>query len=94
MDKSLARASVCIVSELPPPGGMAVQAKLLTENLRRKGHAVFNASTNPLRRTSGHSHNLSLNSHTIARGQQQLLERGVQFDRVCVFLTDVTAYSG
>ena len=45
-------ASICIVSELPPPpGGMAVQAQLLTENLRRQGHTVFNAPTNPL----GHS---------------------------------------
>jgi phenylacetate-CoA ligase len=46
-------ASICIVSELPPPpGGMAVQAQLLTENLRKQGHAVFNAPTNPLSHSS------------------------------------------
>jgi glycosyltransferase involved in cell wall biosynthesis len=33
---------------------MAVQARLLTENLRKQGHAVFNAPTNPL----GHSSSL------------------------------------
>lgn len=41
--------AICIVSELPPPpGGIAVQARILGENLRREGHAVFNAPTNPL----------------------------------------------
>jgi glycosyltransferase involved in cell wall biosynthesis len=46
-------APICIVSELPPPpGGMAVQAQLLTENLRKQGHAVFNAPTNPLSHSS------------------------------------------
>lgn len=42
-------ASICLVSELPPPaGGMAVQAELLTRLLRAAGHSVVNAPTNPL----------------------------------------------
>lgn len=46
-------ASVCIVSELPPPpGGMAVQAQLLTDNLRKQGHTVYTAPTNPLSHSS------------------------------------------
>jgi glycosyltransferase involved in cell wall biosynthesis len=41
--------SICIVSELPPPpGGIAVQAQLLSDNLRRQGHIVYLARTNPL----------------------------------------------
>ena len=46
--------SICIVSELPPPpGGMAVQAKLLTDRLRKQGHTVLNVPTNPLSHASG-----------------------------------------
>ena len=41
--------AICLVSELsPPPGGMAVQAEMLTANLRREGHAVINVPTNAL----------------------------------------------
>lgn len=44
-----AKPAICIVSELPPPpGGMAVQAKLLGESLRAEGHAVYHAPTNAL----------------------------------------------
>jgi len=46
-------ASICVVSELPPPpGGMAVQAQLLSDNLRKQGHTVYNAPTNPLSQSS------------------------------------------
>lgn len=46
--------SICLVSELPPPpGGMAVQAKLLGERLRGEGHAVYEARTNALAQDSG-----------------------------------------
>lgn len=45
----VALPAICLVSELPPPpGGMAVQAKLLGESLRRQGHVVLNAPTNAL----------------------------------------------
>lgn len=41
--------AICLVSELPPPpGGMAVQAEMLTAGLRREGHAVINVPTNAL----------------------------------------------
>lgn len=44
---------ICLVSELPPPpGGMAVQAEMLTAGLRREGHAVINVPTNPLAHAS------------------------------------------
>lgn len=50
---SMPPVSICIVSELPPPpGGMAVQAQLLSDRLRRQGHTVFNAPTNALDDTS------------------------------------------
>lgn len=40
---------ICLVSELsPPPGGMAVQAEMLTAGLRRQGHQVINVPTNAL----------------------------------------------
>lgn len=52
--------AICLVSELPPPpGGMAIQAKLLGDGLRGQGHVVLNAATNalahdsPLRRVKG-----------------------------------------
>ena len=52
-DTPVPLASICIVSELPPPpGGIAVQARLLTDNLRKQGHAVYNAPTNPLSHSS------------------------------------------
>ena len=45
--------SICLVSEFPPPpGGMAVQAKLLVERLRAEGHAVHEARTNALAQDS------------------------------------------
>lgn len=41
--------SVCMVGELPPPmGGMAIQARKLSEGLRHEGHRVVNVRTNPL----------------------------------------------
>ena len=44
---------ICLVSELPPPpGGMAVQAEMLTSRLRREGHTVINVPTNPLAHAS------------------------------------------
>lgn len=40
---------ICLVSELPPPpGGMAVQAEMLSAGLRREGHVVINVPTNAL----------------------------------------------
>jgi phenylacetate-CoA ligase len=43
------RLAICLVSELPPPpGGMAVQARMLTEGLRREGHRVINVRCNAL----------------------------------------------
>lgn len=45
--------SVCLVAELPPPtGGMAIQAAMLSEGLRKSGHTVTNVRTNPLPRYS------------------------------------------
>lgn len=44
---------ICLVSELsPPPGGMAVQAEMLTAGLRREGHTVINVPTNALAQAS------------------------------------------
>lgn len=41
--------AVCLVAELPPPpGGMAVQAEMLSAGLRREGHSVINVPTNVL----------------------------------------------
>lgn len=44
---------ICLISELPPPpGGMAVQAEMLTAGLRREGHVVINVPTNTLAHAS------------------------------------------